>query len=247
MTLLLNDGDFGDETDPASGLYSYSPFLELYGAEKAVSMKRPGAIKNHLPFSMQPWNEDAKYIVVIRNPMDALVSFYHHVSSLKAQWPFENATISDYLPHWLSGDIAWGSYFDWVLGWWRQKHRKNVIVFFYEEMKLDIRAQLVRLADFLAVSDKLHARNGELMEKIVAKSSVEHMQRTTNEMLKRKTCAERNITEAEFTFRIIRKGVIGDFKAHLNGEEIALIDRTAREKFKGTELETYWDRYNLCS
>lgn len=104
VTLLLNDGHIPNETE-ADGLFTLSPFMELYGADKAVNMKRPGAIKTHFSFDVQPWNDNAKYIIVLRNPKDAIVSYFHHITSIPAQWQFENATISDFLTHWLAGDV----------------------------------------------------------------------------------------------------------------------------------------------
>ena len=45
-----------------------TPFLELTGADGAKIMKRPGAIKVHLPFYLTPWSPKAKYIFIARNP-----------------------------------------------------------------------------------------------------------------------------------------------------------------------------------
>lgn len=45
-----------------------TPFLEMAGVEAAKTMKRPGAIKLHLPFRLTPWSPQAKYIFVARNP-----------------------------------------------------------------------------------------------------------------------------------------------------------------------------------
>lgn len=47
---------------------SQTPFLEMTGAEAALTMKRPGALKVHLPFHLTPYSPKAKYIFVARNP-----------------------------------------------------------------------------------------------------------------------------------------------------------------------------------
>lgn len=54
--------------ESALEFFSDSPFLEMTGAEGARTMKRPGAIKMHLPFKLAPWSTQAKYIYVARNP-----------------------------------------------------------------------------------------------------------------------------------------------------------------------------------
>lgn len=145
--------------------------------------------------------------------------------------------------HAIDVQVANGSYFDHTLGWWRNKDKSNVLVLFYEDLKTDFKTQLIKLATFLNLGDKLVENNGQLMDNVVKKSSFEHMHSTTNEMLRKKTSKERGVPESDVKLKLVRKGVIGDYKNHFTKEESDRIDKVTKEKFKGTELEHYWDKF----
>lgn len=73
--LIHNNGNMADSF---ANLWENNVFLEMFGKEAVESIQQPGSIKVHLPFELTPWNDNAKYIVVIRNPKDSVVSYYHH-------------------------------------------------------------------------------------------------------------------------------------------------------------------------
>ncbi|KAH9376096.1 hypothetical protein HPB48_014486 [Haemaphysalis longicornis] len=55
------------------------PFLELVGREVAENTPEPRIIKHHLSFQRRPpYHRDAKYVVIVRQPFDCVVSYYHH-------------------------------------------------------------------------------------------------------------------------------------------------------------------------
>ena len=75
--LIYNDGN-----PPENQLKRLidTPFLEMIGADCIAQMKKPGAVKSHLPFDRMPYSPQAKYIYAIRNPKDCVVSFFYHTS-----------------------------------------------------------------------------------------------------------------------------------------------------------------------
>lgn len=58
----------GKPFESAIEFLTQTPFLEMVGAEAAETMRRPGALKVHLPFHLTPWSPEAKYLFVARNP-----------------------------------------------------------------------------------------------------------------------------------------------------------------------------------
>ena len=67
----------GEPLSPSEKLETYIPHLEEVGKETVEKLPKPRVIKTHLPYNLTPYNPQAKYIYVARNPFDCLVSFYH--------------------------------------------------------------------------------------------------------------------------------------------------------------------------
>ncbi|KAI1287456.1 Sulfotransferase 1A4 [Halotydeus destructor] len=113
VTLIFHGGEVPEEVKKW-GLYAWSPFMEIMGSATAEKMPRPFAMKTHLPFHLQPWNPKAKYIVVVRNPKDVCVSYYHH-TQLFEPYQYQGRSFDDFFEYFITGDIESGSYFDWYL------------------------------------------------------------------------------------------------------------------------------------
>ncbi|XP_016139327.1 sulfotransferase family 1, cytosolic sulfotransferase 5 [Sinocyclocheilus grahami] len=70
-----------------------------------------------------------------RNPKGTVVSYYHfdrmNLHQLEpGPWP-------QYLEKFMSGQLGWGSWYDHVKGYWRERHNKKILYIFYEDMKVD--------------------------------------------------------------------------------------------------------------
>ncbi|MEE6526411.1 hypothetical protein FKM82_027060 [Ascaphus truei] len=62
----------------------------------------------------------------------------------------------------LSGDVAWGSWFDHVIDWWKAKDRHQILYVFYEDMIEDLKREIRKVMKFLGkdlseeVLEKIH-------------------------------------------------------------------------------------------
>jgi len=179
VVLILNKGELPDVVKE-SGLYSLSPFLEM-NRKSVEDMVRPGVIKTHLPYSLQPKHPDAKYIVIIRNPKDACVSFYYHQTMFPA-YEFQNRSFHDFLPFWLNGEVECGDYFDWILSWWKHRGDTHILFLFFEDMKANPRSNILKVAEFLGDDHKnfLMDNDCEILEKVVKRSSFQYMKEVIN-------------------------------------------------------------------
>lgn len=83
------------------------------------NMKRPRAIKIHLPFHLAPWSANAKYIHVVRNPKDACVSFFYHMKDTPGHG--YDGTFDDFFEDYLTEEVDFGGYFDHLMGWYEQR------------------------------------------------------------------------------------------------------------------------------
>ncbi|KAI5102937.1 sulfotransferase 1C1, partial [Silurus meridionalis] len=158
VDLLLNNGDA--EICRRAPTSERIPFLEIFspppipsGLELIKKMKPPRFIKTHLPIQLVPegfWEKKCKVIYVARNAKDNLVSYYHFDRMNQTQ-P-EPGPWEEYIQKFIKGKLAWGSWYDHVKGYWREREKRNILYLFYEDMKEDPRREIVRIMQYLDLS-----------------------------------------------------------------------------------------------
>ncbi|CAK9088454.1 unnamed protein product [Durusdinium trenchii] len=125
---------------------------------------RPRLFKSHVPAEMHPGlahgeeeilQEHGKVIYVVRNPKDALISLrHHHANNPAIGW---TGSWDEWVRQWIAGDRSQeygGSYFEHVKGWWTlaQRHPQRIRIFYFEEMKANLRQSVAEVAEFLQTS-----------------------------------------------------------------------------------------------
>lgn len=241
-----------------------SPYLELMGAESAEKMPRPGLLKTHLPFHKQPYSEQAKYIYVTRNPYDVCVSFYYHLKSMTPK-TIEDVSFARFHDLFLSDSMSYGSYFDNLLSWYEHRNDPNVLFFTYEQMKKDPKFWTVKIADFMDRKYGDELREDEtLLQKVLDASSLKNMQGVFNDHMHTlvkdllNLPPERMIKSME-VYRdkvdkqvemhedkgFVRKGVVGDWRAHFTPEQIKKTKAWIAEKTKGSDVMGLWKDLDL--
>lgn len=246
---------------PSSGLdfFHASPFLEMFGADSVINMKRPGVIKTHFPFSMLLKHPQAKYLYVCRNPKDCCVSFFHHTRGFSG-YEFTDGKFEDYFEIFLSGQTDYGDYFDHVLSWYEHRNDPNVKFIHYEDMKNDPRGAILDIAKFFdAGLYNTVLNNEEMLRNVIEYSDIKSM----------KDHAERNFTEF-FTSRLesadvpkglkvfhevsqkhpstasfTRKGIVGDWKTHFTEDMNKRLEAKIVQRLSGTDLIELWRKYEV--
>jgi len=124
------------------------PWLELahdmgmdVNAPQAAS---PRAFKSHRDWEAIP--KGGRYIVVFRDPVDAMVSMYRFFDG----WFLEAGSVplDTFAEYYLSREGG-SSYWGHTASWWRQRARPNVLLFCYEDMKRDLPGVVGRVAAFI--------------------------------------------------------------------------------------------------
>ena len=240
--LILHNGDL-----PDGKVFKACPFLEYVGRGVVEKMKQPFAIKTHLHYDIQPKHPTAKYIFVLRNPKDTAVSFYYH-QVLFPDYIGEGVTFSEYLPYFLRGEQQYGDYYDWVLSWWPHRNDPNVLFLLYEDMKSDIKSNVLKIASFIGkeYKDKLLVNDGQILTKVIERSSLQSMQKGVNEEIKR-TFIESGGNAVKEEYNFVRKGIVGDWKNHFTVSENELFEKHFHERVDGTGIEFLWDQYDVFS
>ncbi|CAN7947201.1 unnamed protein product [Ixodes hexagonus] len=219
-----------------------TPFLELLGAEGAVRMPRPGAIKTHLPYNLQPYSPDAKYIYVTRNPYDCCVSFYHHTKSFPA-YRFEDKSFDDFFEMFITGAADFGDYFDHQLSWYEHRGDPNVLLVTYEDLKKDARSGILKIAEFLGEDIQFMRGFNEEYKKWTLKT-----QEMATEIPGLSVVRESPLVEdlkKPMTGDFVRKGIVGDWKSHFSAEQIRRMKERIALKTRGSTLMDLWKDVDL--
>lgn len=257
--LIYNDGQ-----KPKDGLdfLKNSPFLEMTGVGCLLAMKRPGIIKSHLPYSMMPKSPEAKYIYVCRNPKDCVTSFYYHTKGFPG-YEFTRGTFSTFFDIFCEGQTDFGDYFDHVLGWYEHRNDPNVLFLHYEDMKVQPRESVLKIAKFLGQSyhDRL-LEDATYLENVLRYSDVSAMKQYTNDSLVQffskplHADGEDEVPEGLKLFhkathdrpgeaKLVRKGIVGDWKSHLTPDMNERLNRKIHERLAGTEFIEVWKGYGV--
>src|SRR5436190_10107127 len=133
------------------------PFVKKYAiplqeaTDWQQSPERLRVIKTHFDWDMLPYSEDAKYIAVIRDPKDIFVSNYHFIRD--GVYGPAMPSVETWLELFLSEAFPIGG--SWAVntaGYWAERHRPNVRIFSFKEMKRDLRNTVRTVAAFLNVN-----------------------------------------------------------------------------------------------
>lgn len=234
------------------------PFIELTGAGAALNPSRTGPIMTHLPLSVFPPVNNAKYIYVARNPYDCAVSYYHFLKGLTPK-TVADVSFKSFLPLFLSGKVIYGDYFDHLLPWYERKNEDNVLFITYEQLKADTRAQVLKIADFLGEDHGSALReDNALLEKVLHACSLETMKLFFSESpmegvkkILEKTCEksappevlknmDTELVEMHEGSGFVRKGIVGDWRNYFTEEQINETKKWIERKTQGSDVMTLW-------
>uniref|UniRef100_A0A8D0DHX8 Sulfotransferase n=2 Tax=Salvator merianae TaxID=96440 RepID=A0A8D0DHX8_SALMN len=211
------------------------PFLELFindgcptSLEVADAMPSPRTLKSHLPVQLLPpsfWEQKSKIIYVARNAKDNATSYFHFHRMNKGM-P-EPGTWDQFLENFIEGKVAWGSWFDHVIGWWKAKNHYPILYLFYEDIKEDPAKEIQKIAQFL---------NLDLPEVLLNQV----MQHTAFENMKQNP--KTNFTNVpsfimdQSVSAFMRKGTVGDWKNQFTVAQSEWLDDACAQLLKGINL-----------
>ena len=216
--LILNGADLQDLN--SKPLPHRSRYLEakrpedaLCGAQLAHTEPSRRLLKTHLSEHVlekgirkgQP-----RVIVVMRNPKDTLVSFYHfHKKMPFLAYP---GTWNDFFEMYRKKGIYYGDVIEYNAGWWKHHHDDNFLFLWFEDMKHDLRSAVQQIARHCHMT-----LTPEQLDRIA-----EH-----SEFTKMKTSYA--VKSAFEPFKvpvtdILRKGEVGDWRNYFTPEQSAYVE-----------------------
>ncbi|XP_031170789.1 sulfotransferase 1C2 isoform X1 [Sander lucioperca] len=241
VDLLLHNGDA--EACKRAPTPIRSPFLEIFspppipsGLDLLKEMDPPRIIKTHLPFQLVPpgfWENKCKAIYVARNAKDNLVSYFHFDCMNMTQpdpGPWEG-----YILKFMRGEypcspgpeVAWGSWYDHVKGYWMEREKKNILYLFYEDMKENPRREVERIMRYLdlSVSD-------EVISRIVELTSFKNMKENP---MANYSCIPAPVFDHSIS-PFMRKGEVGDWRNHFTPEQSKMFDEDYEKQMKEVNI-----------
>jgi hypothetical protein len=130
-----------------------SPYLEVTMIPRRLKISdlraTPRVVKSHMPYHEIP-KGPGRYIYCVRNGLDVAVSYHHH--SRKYVQGMAGLSLGEFFSLFLAGRVHYGSWFEHVTAWLRNKDRLNLLVVTYEELSADLEAAVRRIADFCGIT-----------------------------------------------------------------------------------------------
>jgi Sulfotransferase domain len=131
------------------------PAVQAQLDDPTISQRAPTGlriIKTHYERPYVPFNSQAKYISVIRDPKEMIVSSYYFAKGV-----FDPIGVTYDFEQWLalaiqSDDFLFGDWAMHTASWWALRHEPNMLVLTYNALKRNTVVNIEKIADFMDVS-----------------------------------------------------------------------------------------------
>ena len=168
-------------------------------------------IKSHLEAEFIPYSAEAKYISVIRDPKDLLVSMVMFENGFNELLCGGSVPIDAFVKSFQSDRFQYQSWPVFINSWWELKERENVLLVTFEEMKANPARMIRTVAAFLGVS-----LTGTQTQKVFEKTSFNYM--------KANDCKFAQPAGKMGNVPLVRSGKDGNSKELLNDDQQQQID-----------------------
>ena len=236
MYLVQHEGHLRSDQVPLS-THQRVPILEMRAPpperkawmDVLENQESPRLIKSHQGgkfFTRALEDKQTKFVILMRNIKDTLVSYYHFYRSNAYLGNFKGS-FEEFFELFKEKRLAQGDWFDFVKGWWPHRDNPNVCFFMYETMKQDLAPEVQRLAEFMG---KL--LDGDVIADICQQVSLESMKNNPHLNGSKIT----KVIDPKIS-PLIRKGEVGDWKSHFSAEQLLYLQETYDREMKGIGFE----------
>ena len=197
------------------------------GSEEAKTLSPPRVLKTHLPewFFTDTFTKcHPKVIVVMRDPKDVLMSYYHMYKKFDFIGPF-SGSFDEFFELFKNKELIYGDLFEHNLGWWKRRGDRRYLFLRYEDMKQDLKPAIRQIADLCDVT-----LNPDQVERIAKYCEFDNMSKSTPIKL---FLEEINVPVDHF----MRKGQVGDWKTMMSPSQREYVDTLCKEQFVPVGIE----------
>uniref|UniRef100_A0A665WVY9 Sulfotransferase n=2 Tax=Echeneis naucrates TaxID=173247 RepID=A0A665WVY9_ECHNA len=193
----------------------------------------PRIFATHFHYNMMPqgfFKVKPKVIYVMRNPKDVFTSSFHYYGI--ASFLVHPGSQGEFLQKFLDGKVMFGSWFDHVKGWLNAEDKERIMYISYEEMIMDLKDSVTRIAQFLE-----KPLEPEVIEKIAECCLFKNMKQ--NKMSNYSAVPREFLDQRKSEF--LRKGIAGDWKNQLTSDEAEYFDSVYKVTMKDVMYKFIWD------
>ncbi|TKR72034.1 hypothetical protein L596_019557 [Steinernema carpocapsae] len=221
-----------EDYKPRAGkeLFVYTPTIEVVGKEAIDRMSRPRILKSHMTYGDIPKSFEAKYVFVVRNPKDVLVSAYHMAKNMKAG-SYDELDFDMFFELFMRGKYAVGCYFDYHKEWLCHLNDHNSLLLKYEDMVADLKDGVEQIGKFLGGRAAEITRDSERLVEVVEASTFNSMKEDQGRWMQ-------DMFKDQQQF--VRKGTPRDWKNYFTQEQSDRVDEKFKATFKDTIAENWW-------
>lgn len=169
-------------------------------------------IKTHAPAQSVPISDKAKYITVIRDPKEVLVSLYHWMPQAFAFLGFQTGTPDYFVEKFLKNQIPGG--------WWALRDKANTYITTFNDLKADAEREIDRIGEFPGID-----LDTEQRQQVIEKSSFDHMKSINHKFSP--------IIGNTKAIDIIREGKSGTGRDIFTADHLAKVDAFCKSELIG--------------
>lgn len=178
----------------------------------ADSPTRLRVIKSHLEAPFVPHHDTVKYISVVRDPKDLMVSLVHFENGFNRVLFGGEVPVDAYVKSFQTDRFIYQSWPMFINSWWSLRDRDNVLILTFEEMKADHAGTVQKMANFLDI-----ALSPDQLDRVVEKSSYAWMKANDYKYSQPAFGEEERVP-------LVRSGKSGNSKELLSADQQAEID-----------------------
>lgn len=170
-------------------------------------------------------SSECRIVYVTRNPKDTLISLWHYMAKSKMS-QMKPWTIEEAVDKFCDGTVAYGPYYDHVLQFQNESLERPHKFFFvtYEELKVDTKNQVKKLAEFLGCPFDNEEEADEIVKICDIQTLKQHEVNKSSDLPKWLGLPYNSY---------FRQGEVGDHKNYFNSQIIQRIDDMTKNKFHG--------------
>lgn len=220
----------GRPLGPGAKLADAFPHIEEVGRAAVEALPAPRLIKTHLPATLFPVVPEARYVYVVRNPFDCVVSFYHHTRGFPRHYDFADGEFAAFFECFVRGEVDFGDYFDHLASWHAHVEDANVLRVTFESLKTDAAARIVEIGRFLGGAAAASAADPAVVAAVAAESGFASMSRDQQRWSSARPADE----------PFVRAGRVGDWRDYLSPSQAARLLERFEHSTRGTPAAALW-------
>ncbi|XP_013397550.1 cytosolic sulfotransferase 1 [Lingula anatina] len=206
------------------GIKENTMFPEFCPVDILDDMTSPRILDTHIQLELFPEEalKTSKIIYTVRNPKDAFVSGYFHLSrdnlvGFRGGWNnFFRTSMKEIK------EVPYGTWYDHVRGYLAALENKpNALVVKYEDMIKDLKKEVRRIAEFIG-----HQNSEEFYDEVARVCSFDHMQKSKKEL--------KIIWKPGGS--MYRKGIVGDWKNMFTVAQNEEFDAIYKDRLKNLNI-----------